>query len=110
MVMGDNQMKRLLPIALILYQTTTIAQPLAVTPNVTGGYTVLTDEDCIFNKDQLQAYATNEKGDVSKACWYPKGDFIYFVPKNGKLRRLPMDQFEIVVPVKKVKQGSKINV
>jgi len=102
--------KRILPIALILYQTTLIAQPIAVTPNVTGGYTVLTDEDCKTNAKHLQAYATNEKGDVTQACWYPKDDFIYFVPKNGILRRLPIDQFEIVVPIKKVKQGSKVNV
>ena len=103
-------MKALVPIALILYHTTTLAQPLAITPNVIGGYTVLTDEDCTISKEHLQAYATNDKGDVVKACWYPKGDFIYFVPKNGILRRLPIDQFEIVVPIKKVKQGSKINV
>lgn len=103
-------MKRTLVITLILYHTTTLAQPLAVTPNVTGGYTVLTDEDCSTSKKHLQAYATNEKGDVTKACWYPQGEFIYFVPKNGILRRLPIDQFEIVVPIKKVKQGSRINV
>jgi hypothetical protein len=103
-------MKRTLVITLILYHTTTLAQPLAVTPNVTGGYTVLTDEDCSTSKKHLQAYATNEKGDVTKACWYPEGEFIYFVPKTGILRRLPIDQFEIVVPIKKVKQGSKINV
>lgn len=101
-------MRRLL-IALAL-PTAVVAQPLAVTPNVTGGYTVLTDEDCTTNTKYLQAYATNEKGDVAKACWYPKGDFIYFIPKNGILRRLPMDQFEIVVPIKKVKQGARINV
>lgn len=104
-------MKRFSVIALILYHTTTMAAPLAVTPNVTGGYTVLTDEDCTTSKVHLQAYATNDKGDVVKACWYPKGDFIYFVPKNGILRRLPIDQFDIVQPVKKkVKEGSKVNV
>lgn len=105
-------MKRTLAIALILYHTTTLAQPLAVTPNVTGGYTILTDEDCTTSKIHLQAYATNDRGDVTKACWYPEGEFIYFVPKNGKLRRLPIDQFEIVVPPvkKKVKEGSKVNV
>ena len=103
-------MKAILPIALILYHTTIMAAPLAVTPNVTGGYTVLTDEYCTTSKVHLQAYATNDKGDVTKACWYPEGEFIYFVPKNGILRRLPIDQFEIVVPIKKVKQGSRVNV
>ena len=104
-------MKRTIAIALILYHTTTLAQPLAVTPNVTGGYTILTDEDCTTSKKYLQAYATNDKNEVTKACWYPEGEFIYFVPKNGKLRRIPIDQFEIVVPpMKKVKQGSKVNV
>ena len=104
-------MKRTLAIALILYQTTTLAQPLAVTPNVTGGYTILTDEDCTINNKYLQAYATNDRGDVTKACWEVKGDFIYFMPKSGTIRRLPIDQFEIVVPVKKkVKEGSKVNV
>ena len=103
-------MKKFSAIALILYQTTLFAQPIAVTPNVTGGYTVLTDEDCKTNSKYLQAYATDEKGGVTQACWYPKEDFIYFVPKNGILRRLPIDNFEIVVPIKKVKQGSKVNV
>lgn len=101
-------MKKLL-ITLML-PTAVLAQPLAVTPNVTGGYTILTDEDCKTNSKHLQAYATDDKGNVTQACWYPKEDFIYFLPKNGILRRLPIDQFEIVVPVKKVKQGSKIHV
>jgi hypothetical protein len=103
-------MKRTLAIALILYQSTTMAETLAVTPNVMGGHTILTDEYCTTSKVHLQAYATNGKGDVTKACWYPEGEFIYFVPKNGILRRLPIDQFDIVVPMKKVKQGSKVNV
>jgi hypothetical protein len=104
-------MKTFSAIALILYHTITLAQPVALTPNVTGGYTVLTDEDCTTNIKYLQAYATNEKGDVVKACWEIKGDFVYFIPKNGTIRRLPIDQFEIVVPVKKkIKEGSKINV
>ena len=103
-------MKRTIAIALILYQTTLFAQPIAVTPNVTGGYTVLTDEDCKANIKYLQAYATDEKGGVTLACWYPKEDFIYFVLKNGILRRIPIDNFEIVVPIKKIKQGSKVNV
>jgi hypothetical protein len=104
-------MKRTIAIALILYHTSTLSQPLAVTPNVTGGYTILTDEDCETNNRYLQAYSTNEKNDVIKACWQIKGDFVYFMPKNGIIRRLPIDQFEIVVPVKKkVKQGAKVNV
>jgi hypothetical protein len=104
-------MKRTLAIALILYQTTTLAEVLAFTPNVIGGHTILTDEDCTTSKVHLQAYATNDRHEVTKACWYPEGEFIYFVPKNGKLRRLPIDQFEIVVPpMKKIKQGSKVNV
>jgi hypothetical protein len=104
-------MKRTIAITLILYHTSTLAQPLAVTPNVTGGHTILTDEDCTTNNKYLQAYATNDKGDVTKACWEIRGDFVYFMPKNGIIRRLPIDQFEIVVPVKKkVKEGSKINV
>jgi hypothetical protein len=104
-------MKATFSIALILYQTTLLANPLAVTPNVTGGYTILTDEDCLTNAKHLQAYATNEKGEVSKACWYPEGEFIYFIPKSGKLRRLPIDQFDIVPPpMKTVKPKSKVNV
>jgi hypothetical protein len=71
---------------------------------------MLTDEDCTTSKIHLQAYATNDRHEIIKACWYPQGDFIYFVPKNGILRRLPIDQFEIVVPIKKIKQGSKVNV
>jgi hypothetical protein len=102
-------MKTLL--SLILCASTVVfAQPLAVTPNVIGGYTVLTDEDCLTNEKYLQAYATDDKGGVTKACWYTKDDFIYFVPKNGILRRLPIDQFDLVAPIKKVKLGSKTNV
>lgn len=103
--------KVILPITLILYQSALIANPIAVTPNVTGGYTILTDEDCTTNTKYLQAYATNERGETSKACWYPEGDFIYFIPKNGKLRRLPIDQFDIVPPpVNTIKPKSKVNV
>lgn len=97
-------MKYIIPIALILYHTSTIANPLAVTPNVTGGYTVLTDEDCKLDKKHLQAYATDDRGNISQACWYPEGEFIYFVIRNGKLRRLPIDQFDITPPpLKKIK-------
>jgi hypothetical protein len=103
-------MKRTIAIALILYQSTTFAEVLAVTPNVIGGHTMLTDEDCTTSKKHLQAYATNDRNEITKACWYPQGDFIYFLPKNGILRRLPIDQFEIVVPMKKIKQGSRVNV
>jgi hypothetical protein len=103
-------MKRILPIALVLYQSVCAAEPVAVAPNVIGGYTVLTDEYCKTDSKHLQAYATDEKQNVTKACWYPKGDFIYFIPNNGILRRMPADQFELVVPMKKVRQGAKVNV
>ena len=88
-----------------------MAEPIAVTPNVTGGYTVLTNEDCRTNSKHLQAYATDEKGHATYACWYPEGEWIYFLPKSGKLRRLPIDQFDIVPPpVKMVKPNAKIHV
>ena len=90
--------KTILPIALILYHTTNMAEPIAYTPNVTGGYTILTNEDCKSNIEHLQAYATNEQGQKTLACWYIKDDFVYFIPKSGILRRLPIDQFEITPP------------
>ena len=99
-------MKRALPLALILYHSISVAEPIAVTPNVTGGYTILTNEDCKANMEHLQAYATNEKGDVTKACWYIKDDYVYFTPKSGILRRLPLEQFEVIVP--KPKPKSKV--
>ena len=58
--------KPLLPIALFLYQSVSAADPIAVAPNVTGGHTVLTNEDCQMMPQHLQAYATNERGSVSK--------------------------------------------
>ena len=67
-------MKSLLPIALILYHSVSAADPIAVAPNVIGGHTVLTNDDCQMDSKHLQAYATNEKNEVTKACWYPKGD------------------------------------
>ena len=112
MVLGDNQMKALFPIALILYHSISHAEILAYTPNVIGGYTMLTDEYCSTNDDYLQAYASDQNNNITKACWYVKDDFVYFVPNSGKLRRMPMDRFEIMPrpEKKKVKQGSKINV
>jgi len=64
---------------------------LAYTPNVIGGYTMLTDEYCTTNDDYLQAYASNSNHEVIKACWYIKEDFVYesdvlkAVYKNGDL-------------------------
>jgi hypothetical protein len=85
---------------------------LAYTPNVIGGYTMLTDEYCTTNDDYLQAYASDANHEVIKACWYVKEDFVYFLPKSGKLRRMPIDRFDIMPTPekKKVKQGSKTNV
>ena len=105
--------KPLAPIALFLYQSVSAADPIAVAPNVTGGHTVLTNEDCKMMPQHLQAYATNERGSVSHACWYLEGDFIYFLPKSGILRRMPLDQFEVTPPPvnqPKPKKLSKINV
>jgi hypothetical protein len=101
--------KTILPIALILYHTNPMAESIAYTPNVTGGYTILTNEDCKANTEHLQAYATNERGDKTPACWYIKDDFVYFMPKSGILRRIPIDQFE-VMPPPIVKKKSKVNV
>jgi hypothetical protein len=108
-------MKRLLPLILYTATTTLYANPLAVVPNVIGGYTTLTDENCNMivkgSKNYLQAYATNDRGEVTKACWYIEEDYVYFVPKSGKLRRLPIDKFEIIPsPLKQIKQNSKTNV
>jgi hypothetical protein len=101
--------KTILPLALILCHTTTMAEPIAYAPNVTGGYTILTNEDCKSNIEHLQAFATNERGDKTLACWYIKDDFVYFLPKSGILRRLPIEQFE-VMPPPVVKKKSKVNV
>jgi hypothetical protein len=101
--------KTIIPITLILYQTNPLAEPIAYAPNVTGGYTVLTNKDCASNIEHLQAYATNEKGDRTLACWYIKDDFVYFLPKSGILRRLPIEQFE-VMPPPIVKKKSRVNV
>lgn len=100
-------MKKLL--LTLMLPTAVLADPIAYSPNVTGGYTVLTNEDCRGNADHLQAYATNERGDVTKACWYIKDDFVYFITKNGILRRLPIEQFE-VTPPPVTKKKSKIHV
>ena len=101
--------KTILPIVLILYHTNPMADIIAYTPNVTGGYTILTNEDCKANIQHLQAYATNERGGKTSACWYIKDDFVYFLPKSGILRRLPIEQFE-VTPPPIIKKKSKVNV
>jgi hypothetical protein len=86
-----------------------MADPIAYTPNVTGGYTVLTNEDCKADNRHLQAYATNEKGDTTSACWYIQDDYVYFATKTGILRRLPIDRFEVIAPPV-TKKKSRINV
>jgi hypothetical protein len=101
--------KTILPITLILYQSSIMAEPIAYTPNVTGGYTILTNEDCKADVQHLQAYATNDRGQKTLACWYIKDDFVYFTTKSGILRRLPIDQFE-VTPPPIIKKKSKVNV
>jgi hypothetical protein len=106
-------MKRFSVLPLLLgYCVASQATILAYTPNVVGGYTMLTDEYCSTNDDYLQAYASDSKNNISKACWYVEKDFVYFIPNNGKIRRLPIDQFNIMPTPekKKVKQGSKVNV
>jgi hypothetical protein len=86
-----------------------MADILAYTPNVTGGYTILTNEDCKADIRHLQAYATNDRGQKTLACWYIENDFVYFTPKSGILRRLPIEQFEITPPPI-IKKKSKVNV
>ena len=102
-------MKKLL-ITALLGCTIVQADPLAVTPNVIGGYTYLTDEACQYNSKHLQAYATNDKSDVFIACYYVEKEVVHFILKDGKLRKMPLDRFDMVVPKSKVKQNSKVNV
>lgn len=102
-------MKKLL-ITALLGCTIVQADPLAVTPNVIGGYTYLTDEACQYNSKHLQAYATNDKSDVFIACYYVEKEVVHFILKDGKLRKIPLDRFDMVIPKSKVKQNSKVNV
>jgi hypothetical protein len=90
-------MKRLL-ITALLGCTIVRADPLAVTPNVIGGYTFLTDEPCQYNSKYLQAYATNDKSDIFIACYYVEKEVVHFILKDGKLRKMPLDRFEPVSP------------
>jgi hypothetical protein len=93
----------LLTASLLVCCDTSIGKPLAVTPNVIGGYTILTDEYCQTNDKYLQAYATDNNDNVTKACWYIKDEDIYFIPKDGKMRRMPLDRFEIIYPKVKIR-------
>lgn len=91
-------MKRLLLAAPLLCCGATYANPIAVTPNTVGGYTILDNQDCKTNKKYLQAYATDRSDKVIEACWLIEGDDVVFVPKSGILRRTPLNQFEIIFP------------
>jgi len=90
-------MKKLL-ITALLGCTIVQADPLAVTPNVIGGYTFLTDEPCQYNPKHLQAYASNDKSDVFIACYYVEKEIVHFILKDGKLRKMPLDRFEPIKP------------
>lgn len=91
-------MKKLLIAASLLCCTATYANPIAVTPNTIGGYTILDNKDCKTNSKYLQAYATDNKDNVIEACWYIEGQDVVFVPKSGILRRTPIDRFEVIFP------------
>jgi hypothetical protein len=71
------------------------AKDLAYTDNIIGGRTVLTDKVCRYNKELLEAYATNDKSEKTFACYLIRDANIFFILEDDSVRVLPKKQFQL---------------
>jgi hypothetical protein len=72
------------------------AKDLAYADNVIGGVTVLTDRVCRYNKELLEAYATNDKKETAFACYLVIDDKIFFILKDDSVRMMLKKQFKLM--------------
>lgn len=80
-------------VASILFCLTAVPKDMAMTDNMLGGYTVLTDIPCKWNALWFEAYATNDKEDKFYACYVIKKQDVYFYTESGTLRYIPVKRF-----------------
>lgn len=97
---GGN-MKLLIALLLTLGVTTAQAAGIARTPNSGGGYIVLTDEPCIYNKKDYaplkRAYSYTAKGHTFEACYGVEDDTVLVIYVDDKdQRRYPLSGFELI--------------
>jgi hypothetical protein len=72
------------------------AKDLAYTDNIIGGRTVLTDKVCRYNKELMEAYATNDKNVKTFACYLIRDVNIFFILEDNSVRVLPKKQFRLI--------------
>jgi hypothetical protein len=89
-------MKKALFCLLLISAFSCNAKDLAYTSNVIGGITVLTDRVCRYNSELMEAYATNNTGQTTYACYLLRDANIYFLLKDDSVRVLPKSQFKLM--------------
>jgi len=72
------------------------AKNLAYTDNIIGGKTVLTDRVCRYNRELMEAYATNDKDVKTFACYLIRDANIFFILEDNSVRVLPKKQFRLI--------------
>ena len=80
----------------LLFALNCNAKDLAYADNVIGGMTVLTNDVCRYNRDMLEAYATNDKDQKLYACYVIVDNNVFFVLKNGSVRMMLKKQFQLM--------------
>ena len=65
----------------------------AFAPNTIGGWTMLTENPCRYDKTLPEAYATNQKGDKAYGCYWFGNKVVYFRDSNGNVRYMEKKDF-----------------
>lgn len=65
----------------------------AFAPNAIGGWTMLTEHTCRYDKSLPEAYSTNQKGDKAFGCYWFGNKVIYFRDSNGNVRYMEKKDF-----------------
>ena len=65
----------------------------AFAPNTIGGWTMLTENTCRYDKTLPEAYATNNKGDKAYGCYWFGIKVIYFQDSQGNVRYMEKKDF-----------------
>jgi hypothetical protein len=65
----------------------------AFAPNTIGGWTMLTEHSCRYDKTLPEAYTTNQKGDKAYGCYWFGIKVIYFKDSQGNVRYMEKKDF-----------------
>jgi hypothetical protein len=65
----------------------------AYAPNAIGGWTMLTENACRYNKTLPEAYATNQKNEKAYGCYWFGNKVIYFQDSEGNVRYMEKKDF-----------------